>query len=87
MAKEVKEKLSRADMEEVIKGGGSVMVDGQIITSVKGLPDDVDLAETEEEIAAAEEALAAQEQEVAAKKAKAKKKAAAKKATTGALKK
>lgn len=65
-----KETLSRKDMEAVIAGGGSVMHGGQIHTSVATLPDAVDLAETDEEIAAAAADVEAEEQQVAAKKEK-----------------
>lgn len=55
MAKEkkpVRTELSRAEMEETIKGGGSVMIDGVIYTKVGDLPD------TDESIGAAEAELA-----------------------------
>lgn len=55
MAKEknpVRTDLSRSDMEKIIKGGGSVMVNGEIVTKVEYLPD------TDESIGAAEEELA-----------------------------
>ncbi len=72
-------KLSRSDMEDVIKRGGSVMHDGEIITKISDLPDEVDLAETPEEIAAAEAKVDAEEKAVADKKAKVASKASAKK--------
>lgn len=46
---EQKTRLSRADMEETIKGGGSVLLDGRIVTNVADLPNPEELAETEEE--------------------------------------
>lgn len=79
-SKEVRTKLSRADMEEIIKGGGSVLHDGELITDLKSLPDAVDLAETDAELAEVENSLAEEEAAVATKKSKvASKKSARKK--------
>jgi hypothetical protein len=64
-------RLSRKDMENVIKVGGSVLHDGEIITKVDELPDEIDLAETDEELAAATEAIEQEEAKVASKKTKA----------------
>jgi hypothetical protein len=38
------ERLSRKDMEDLIKSGQSIIHDGQMITRVEDLPTDVDLA-------------------------------------------
>lgn len=57
MAEQQKTRLSRKDMEEVIKGGGSVLHDGRIITSVEDLPKPEELAETDAERAATAEDL------------------------------
>jgi hypothetical protein len=38
-------RLTRAHMEEAIKSGGGVLVEGQVITRVEDLPSDVKLAE------------------------------------------
>lgn len=52
--------LSRADQEEIIKGGGSVMLaDGEIYSKIEDLPD------TDESIAAAESELAARKSKAA----------------------
>lgn len=78
--KEARTKLSREDMVKVIKGGGSVLHGGEIITDIKALPDAADLAETDEELADAAAEVEAEEKKVAAKKAKVQsKKPAAKK--------
>lgn len=69
--KKVRTKLTRADMEDIIKGGGSVLHDGELITDLKSLPDEVDLAETDAELAEAEEKIAGEEEAVATKKTKA----------------
>jgi hypothetical protein len=70
-AKEVKTKLSREDMQDVIKGGGSVLHGGEIITNADDLPDEIDLAETDEELAAATAKVEDEEKAVAVKKEKA----------------
>jgi hypothetical protein len=71
MAKEVKTRLTRKDMENVIAGGGSVLHDGEIITKIKGLPDELDLAETPEELEEATANLDQEEKALATKKSKA----------------
>lgn len=70
MAKVARTKLSREDMVKVIKGGGSVLHGGEIITDIKALPDAADLAETDEELADAAAEVDAEEKKVAAKKTK-----------------
>jgi hypothetical protein len=86
-AKEVKTDLSRKDMERVIKGGGSVLYGGEIITSVKGLPDEADLAETDEQLAAAAAKIEEEEKTVAAKKAKVETKTASRSSSKSSSKK
>jgi hypothetical protein len=46
-------KLTRAGMEHAIRHGGSVMIEGTSITSLDGLPDEVELARGDEERLAA----------------------------------
>lgn len=87
MGKEVKTELSRADMEAIIARGESVMHGGQIHTSTATLPDEIDLAESEEDTAAAEAKIEAEEKALAAKKEKVAAKKAATAKDTGAKKK
>jgi chromosome segregation ATPase len=49
--------MTRNEMAKTIKGGGSVLLKGRIITSVDDLPEEEDLAETDEQKAAAADAL------------------------------
>jgi hypothetical protein len=57
--KNARTELTRQEMEKIIKGGGSVMIGGNIITKVSGLP------ETEESLAAAESELEARKAKAA----------------------
>ncbi|MHC5541214.1 hypothetical protein ACYOEI_23580, partial [Singulisphaera rosea] len=42
----------RSEMEEIIRSGGSIMHEGQVITRVEDLPTDADLAEGDPELEA-----------------------------------
>jgi hypothetical protein len=60
----VKTDLTRAEMEAIIRGGGSIHHGGKLITKIAELPDDVDLAQSNDDLEAAAEQLEREELEL-----------------------